>query len=106
MTDERAGSVFAALSDSTRREVIRRLAQDPATATELATDLPVSRQAVVKHLSALAEAGLVRAERHGREVRYQLTPEPLSSAVSWITDLDDTWSERLAALRAHLGETS
>ena len=106
MSDEQAGPVFAALSDATRREVIRRLAQDPATATELATDLPVSRQAVAKHLSALAEAGLVRAERHGREVRYQLTPEPLSTAVSWITDLDETWTDRLAALRAHLGEES
>jgi DNA-binding transcriptional ArsR family regulator len=106
MTDETAGPVFAALSDSTRREVIRRLAQDPATATELATRLPVSRQAIAKHLSALAEAGLVTAERHGREVRYQLTTEPLATAVSWITDLDETWSERLAALRAHLGDKS
>jgi DNA-binding transcriptional ArsR family regulator len=106
MTKEEAGPVFAALSDSTRREVVRRLAQDPATATELSASLPVSRQAIAKHLSALAEAGLVRAERHGREVRYQLTPEPLATAVAWINDLDETWTERLAALRDHLAERS
>ena len=102
MTDDPAGSVFAALSDPTRRDVVRRLADGSATATELAADLPITRQAVAKHLTALAEAGLVRAERRGREVRYLLTPGPLGSAVSWIADLDSTWTERLTALRDHL----
>ena len=102
MTGDSAGPVFAALSDPTRRDVVRLLAAGSATATELAADLPVSRQAVAKHLAALADAGLVRAERQGREVRYRLTPEPLGSAVSWIADLDSTWAERLAALREHV----
>jgi DNA-binding transcriptional ArsR family regulator len=102
LSDDRAGPVFSALSDPTRRDVMRRLARDSATATELAADLPITRQAVAKHLAALADAGLVRAERSGREVRYLLTPEPLGRAVSWIADIDVTWDERLAALRAHL----
>jgi DNA-binding transcriptional ArsR family regulator len=104
MTRDSAGPVFAALSDPTRRDVVRRLADGSATATELAADLPITRQAVAKHLAALAEAGLVRSERHGREVRYLLTPEPLGTAMSWIADLDSTWTERLRALRDHLAD--
>ncbi|HEX9235625.1 MAG TPA: metalloregulator ArsR/SmtB family transcription factor [Actinomycetota bacterium] len=103
MTEERAARVFSALSDPTRRDVVRRLSEGASTATELAARLPVSRQAVAKHLSALAGAGLVSAERHGREVRYRLTPAPLADAVGWISDLDATWSDRLEALRRHLG---
>ena len=102
MRRDEPGLVFAALSDATRRDVLRRLASGSATATELAAELPITRQAVTKHLSALADAGLVEPSRQGREVRYQLTPEPLGDAVSWIADLDDTWGQRLAALQRHL----
>jgi DNA-binding transcriptional ArsR family regulator len=102
MNRDDAGPVFAALSDATRRDVLRRLVAGAATATELAAELPITRQAVTKHLSALAEAGLVEASRRGREVRYQLTPAPLGEAVSWIADLDDAWGQRLDALRRHL----
>ena len=67
--------VFAALADPTRREVMRSLAEQPGlTASSLAGDLPMSRQAVSKHLSALSGAGLVSARREGRETRYTLTP--------------------------------
>ncbi|MFN2591014.1 MAG: ArsR/SmtB family transcription factor [Actinomycetota bacterium] len=102
MTKDPAGPVFAALSDPTRRDVVRRLAGGSATATELASSLPITRQAVTKHLASLADAGLVRAVRQGREVRYELTPRPLGDAVSWIADLDTTWAERLNALRDHV----
>jgi DNA-binding transcriptional ArsR family regulator len=91
-------AVFGALADSTRRSLLSALAEHPATATELAADLPISRQAVLKHLSALADAGLVSRERDGREVRYSVTPAPLSSAVSWIATVGAQWDERLAAL--------
>ena len=74
-----------------------------ATATELAGKFPVTRQAVVKHLSALGSAGLVAGEREGREVRYRLTPGPLNEAVGWITSVGAEWDERLARLRRHLG---
>jgi DNA-binding transcriptional ArsR family regulator len=91
-------AVFGALADPTRRALLTRVASHPATATELAGGLPISRQAVVKHLGALAEAGLLERERAGREVRYRVTPAPLSDAVSWIADVGAQWDQRLASL--------
>jgi DNA-binding transcriptional ArsR family regulator len=103
-TPDRAGAVFGALSDPTRRALLATIAEQPAaTATELAAVLPISRQAVLKHLTALAEAGLLDRERSGREVRYRVTPEPLSDAVSWMADVGGQWDARLAALKARLG---
>ena len=95
--------VFSALADPSRRRLLETLARREATATELAADLPVTRQAVAKHLAALREAGLVDARRAGRETRYRLTPGPLEDAVAWIAEVGDAWDARLAALRRHLG---
>ncbi len=96
---DRAGAVFGALSDPTRRALLQTIAEQPAaTATKLASELPISRQAVLKHLAALADAGLVDRERAGREVRYKVTPEPLSDAVSWMADVGGQWDARLASL--------
>ena len=101
--DEAVGAVFAALSDPTRREVLQALAAGTGgTATELSASIPVSRQAVAKHLAALADAGLVTGERSGREVRYRLTPRPMADAASWMADLGAEWDGRLEALRRHL----
>jgi DNA-binding transcriptional ArsR family regulator len=92
--------VFDVLSDPTRRTLLQTIAERPAaTATELASGMPISRQAVVKHLAALADAGLIDRERAGREVRYHVTPEPLSDAVSWMADVGGQWDRRLATLR-------
>ena len=91
--------VFGALADARRRELVTLLGQrESATATELARELPVSRQAVQKHLTGLAQAGLVAGTREGREMRYRLTPAPMSEAVSWIASVGARWDERLAAL--------
>jgi DNA-binding transcriptional ArsR family regulator len=65
----------------------------------------VTRQAVAKHLAALADAGLVRASRRGREVLYEISPRPLTDAVSWMADVGARWDERLAALRDHVART-
>ncbi|MBI4259644.1 MAG: winged helix-turn-helix transcriptional regulator [Actinobacteria bacterium] len=98
-------AVFSALADPTRRRVLRLLAEEgPDTATGLAAELPVSRQAVSKHLAALAEAGLVEAETAGRERRYRVTPRPLGDAVTWMAGLGSEWDDRLEALRAVLVE--
>jgi DNA-binding transcriptional ArsR family regulator len=95
--------VFEALADPTRRRVMRRLADDgPASATQLASGLAVTRQAVAKHLAALQEAGLVEGERVGRERRFRLTPAPLSEAVTWMADVGAQWDERLEALTRFL----
>ena len=78
-------------------------ARGSATATELARELPVTRQAVAKQLGALAEAGLVRPTRSGRETRYEVTPGPLDDAVEWMASVGAAWDERLLALRSSLG---
>jgi DNA-binding transcriptional ArsR family regulator len=104
---DRADAIFTALGDATRRQVMRALSeQGPSTATGLAAHLPVTRQAVTKHLSALAEAGLVTATRRGREKLYQISPRPLADAVSWMADLGARWDERLAALRDYVAGPS
>jgi DNA-binding transcriptional ArsR family regulator len=91
--------VFAALADPTRLEVLSRLADGgPATATELSSAMPISRQAVTKHLAALDAAGLVERHPAGREVRYTFDPEPLGDLVRWVEKVGDTWDRRLGRL--------
>jgi ArsR family transcriptional regulator, cadmium/lead-responsive transcriptional repressor len=98
------GAVFAALADPTRREVVRSLAERPGlTASLLAGELPITRQAVTKHLSALSGAGLVQARREGRETRYTLTPAPLAGAMEWMVDVGAEWDARLSRLAARSG---
>ena len=94
-----ADAVFGALSDGTRRDLLARLGQlGEATATDLARELPVTRQAVQKHLVTLSETGLVAARRSGREVLYRPTPAPMSEAMAWMAEVGGQWDERLAAL--------
>jgi len=91
--------VFGALADPTRRQLVDWLSEGgPATATQLASRLPISRQAVMKHLAILAEAGIVLSRREGREVRFRLQPEPLAAAMEWMAALAARWDERLEAL--------
>jgi DNA-binding transcriptional ArsR family regulator len=105
MTVEGAGAVFAALADPTRRQVLRLVAErGPTSATLLDRELPVTRQAIVKHLSVLSRAGLVESRRQGQEVRYSLVPEPLGEAAEWLADVGSRWDERLSRLRTYLAE--
>ena len=94
------GLVFQALADPTRRALLRTLAdRGPSTLSELATAVPVTRQAVTKHLVVLQDAGLVRGvgERRGR--RYAPTPAPLADAMDWMVDVGADWDARLARLK-------
>ena len=103
MTDEPVDRVFSALSDTTRRAVIRCLSEGgPATLGSLAAELPVTRQAVAKHLAQLEDAGLVSASADGRRRTYRLTPGPLTDAMGWMVDVGGDWDERLGALKRHV----
>lgn len=99
--DAAAGAVFAALGDPTRLAVLRNVAElGPITATELAGRLPVSRQAVAKHLAVLQEAGLVTPARSGRENRFSAATGPLAQAERWLADAGAAWDARLDRLGA------
>ncbi|WP_129668918.1 ArsR/SmtB family transcription factor [Phytoactinopolyspora endophytica] len=94
------GAVLVALADPTRRHLLDTLAETgQASATALADRLPVSRQAVVKHLNVLLDAGLVSSGRAGREVLYQVRPEPLDESARWMADLAAAWDRRLHAIK-------
>lgn len=94
--------LFAVLSDPTRRAVLERLVHDgPQTATALVEHFPTTRQAIVKHLRVLADAGLVTPEREGREVRYVATTARLADAVTWLLDTSQAWDRRLGRLRSN-----
>jgi DNA-binding transcriptional ArsR family regulator len=93
-------AVFQALADPTRRRLLRTLsASGPATLTELSAEMPVSRQAISKHLVLLQDAGLIvgRGEVRGR--RYEITPAPLADAMGWIVEVGAGWDDRLARLK-------
>jgi DNA-binding transcriptional ArsR family regulator len=80
--------VLAALGDSTRRVVVELLATaGGGTATSLAGELPVSRQAVMQHLAVLRAAGLVEGRREGREVRFVVRPAALTTAAAWMAEV-------------------
>jgi DNA-binding transcriptional ArsR family regulator len=100
-----AEQVFIALADPTRRSILAALASHgPATATDLAERLPISRQAIAKHLALLAEVGLVTAEPgERRRVRYRLSSAPMQVAQQFLAALARDWDGRLDALRGHLG---
>ena len=99
LSEPELGAVFAALADPTRRQVVRSLAREQAvTASGLAGELPMTRQAVAKHLAALERAGLVTPRREGRETRYRLTPEPLDEAIAWMADVGARWDRSLERL--------
>ena len=99
-----ASAVFAALGDPTRLGIVERLAGDgaPRSLSELASGLPVTRQAVTKHLRVLEGAGLVSSLRAGRETRFALVPARVDDLRAYLEAVDRRWDEALARLGAHL----
>src|SRR4051812_14332368 len=99
-----AQEVFAALADPTRRQILAALASGgPATATDLAERLPITRQAIAKHLGLLADAGLVTAEPgERRRVRFRLRSAPMRVAQQFLAALARDWDRPLADLAAHI----
>ena len=102
MTDP--GPVFAALADPTRRQVVELLLDRGTTSVPtLTAELPISRQAIAKHLAALDTAGLIeRAPTAGREIHYRLSNHGLDPATTWLQTTQAAWDTRLARLRKSL----
>jgi DNA-binding transcriptional ArsR family regulator len=101
-----AAQVFIALADPTRRGIVAALATGgPATATDLAIRLPITRQAIAKHLALLADAGLVTAEPgERRRVRYRLRSAPMQVAQQFLAALARDWDGPLDALKEYLDQ--
>lgn len=100
MSDQ-LGLVFSALSDANRRRMLDALLADGTTSVpKLTSELPITRQAVAKHLATLDQAGLIeRAPGRGREVQYRLRPRALHDAATWLVEADAAWEQRLARLK-------
>jgi DNA-binding transcriptional ArsR family regulator len=103
-----AEQVFVALADPSRRAILAELAAGgPATATDLAARLPISRQGIAKHMALLAGAGLVVAEPgERRRVRYRLRSAPMQVAQQFLAALARDWDGRLQALADHLDRSA
>jgi DNA-binding transcriptional ArsR family regulator len=101
-----AEQVFVALADPSRRTILATLAAEgPATATDLAARLPITRQAIAKHLTLLTEAGLVTAEPgERRRIRYRLRSAPMRVAQQFLAALARDWDGPLDALKDHLNK--
>ena len=98
-------AVFAAVADPTRRLLLERLrSSGPASIAILGAGLPITRQAVTKHLDTLRAAGLIRVRRQGRERLHELDSAPLREVDDWLRPYAEAWDRRLDALRRHLGE--
>jgi DNA-binding transcriptional ArsR family regulator len=97
---EAVADVLSALADPTRRRILDSLAaHGEATATVLAGELPVSRQAIVRHLGVLDRAGLVTGHREGRETRYAVRPARLNVTARWMDRVAADWDARLSAVK-------
>src|SRR5436190_22178878 len=103
---DRFDVVFAALSDPTRRSIVRRLADVEATVLELAEPFAISLPAISRHLKVLENAGLISRGRYGQRRPCRLQPEPLVEIAAWADHTRAAWEHRLDRLDAHLRRTS
>jgi DNA-binding transcriptional ArsR family regulator len=100
LPDADGDELWAAIGEPTRRRLLDALlARGEATATTLAGELPVTRQAVAKHLAILDRAGLVEAHRDGRELRYRVRPARLDEARRSVAGVAEGWETRLGAIK-------
>jgi DNA-binding transcriptional ArsR family regulator len=97
-------AVFHALSDASRRAMIDRLLEGPASVSELAAPMPISLPAVVQHLHVLERSGVVRSRKAGRVRTCEVEPQALSAAERWISERRASWEARLDRLGEFLAE--
>ncbi|GIN23051.1 ArsR/SmtB family transcription factor [Siminovitchia fordii] len=106
MVDQSKQDIFQAISDPTRRSMLKLLAEKEMSITEIVRFYPISRTAVNKHLHILSNAGLVRSRKVGRETRYTLSPEPLVELKDWLTFFEQYWDKKLLALKKYVEENN
>jgi DNA-binding transcriptional ArsR family regulator len=99
---EQLNRVFSAVADPTRRAILRALARNPATITQIAKPFPVSLNAISKHVMVLEGAGLIHREIQGREHLCRLEPRPLRGATAWLDHYRQFWDVRLDALESYV----
>jgi DNA-binding transcriptional ArsR family regulator len=93
---------FQALSDPVRRGMLAQLSHGPASVSELASPLPISLPAVLQHLKALEQSGLVSSMKKGRVRTVRVAPEALASAETWLSRRREEWEARIDRFEAHL----
>ena len=104
MSNQDDDDLWEAMADPTRRKLLDLLvARGQATATTLTADMPVSRQAISKHLLLLQRVGLIDGRREGREVRYQVREQRLAEATGALSEVANRWDRRLRTIK-HLAE--
>ncbi|MGI8523064.1 MAG: ArsR/SmtB family transcription factor [Nocardioides sp.] len=91
--------MFSALGDDTRWEILSRLGEGPASASALARELPVTRQAIVKHLEVLRSVGLVEAEQQGRELVHRALGGRLNEVARGLEQIADAWDTQLVLVK-------
>lgn len=94
--------VFQAIADPTRRKLLKLLVDQEMPVTVISGHFPMSRTAVSKHLRILADAGLVKERKVGRETRYRLEPEPLLELKRWLAYYERFWENKMAALKHYV----
>lgn len=104
MANQSKQDIFQAISDPTRRSILKLLAEKELSITEIVQFYPISRTAVNKHLHILLNAGLVKSQKVGRETRYMLTPEPLVALKDWLIFFEQYWDTKLLALKEYIEE--
>ena len=105
MSHDPIQSVFRALADPTRREIIEMLMDGPRPISQIAERFEMSRPAVAKHLAVLKDGDLIHVRVQGRERINALNPEPLKSVADWIGHFDRFWDDRLAKLKQAVEES-
>ncbi|MGG1517951.1 metalloregulator ArsR/SmtB family transcription factor [Paenibacillus oryzisoli] len=104
MTAPQKHDVFQAIADPTRREVLHLLGDQELPVTVISGHFPMSRTAVSKHLRILADAGLVKERKVGRETRYRLEATPLMELKRWLNYYERYWDNKLQALKRFVEE--
>ena len=105
MLNYQLDKTFAALADPTRRALVERQVQGPATVSELARPLPMSLPAAMLHLKVLEESGLVTSQKVGRVRTCRIDPKMLSQAEHWVSERRQMWERSLDRLGAFLEQS-